>query len=64
MKPLCHCWFDQIGLTEALSYNTESCGNHGNSPPPQKKRICDCEYNIASENQEDVWREAHLAGDK
>lgn len=34
------------------------------APPPPKKRICDCEYNIASENQEDVWREAHLAGDK
>lgn len=29
---------------------------------PQTRRTI--EYNIASENQEDVWREAHLAGDK
>lgn len=28
----------------------------------RKKGICDCECYIA--NQGDVWREAHLAGDK
>lgn len=52
-----HCWFD-FNLA-ALSYNALS---DVEITAKQKKRIC--EYNIAIENQEDVWRGAHLAGDK